>query len=166
MAALDDVKVDRLDVAILQELQKDASRSISEIGEAVGLSTNPCWRRIKRLEEAGVITHRVAILAGEKLGLGVTVFVMVKTNQHTEGWLRQFARGVEAIEEVVEFHRMTGDIDYLLKVVVSDIADYDRVYRMIIKAAPLSDVSSTFSMEKIKGSVGVPLEKLRRSLND
>src|SRR5579885_2876620 len=136
------VEFDRTDLRILAALQADASRAVAELAEAVGLSANACWRRVKRLEEAGVIRGRVALLDPEKLDRGVTVFVAIRTNQHTEEWLETFARGVETIAEVVEFYRMSGEVDYLLKVQVADIAHYDRVYKKLIKTASLSDVSS------------------------
>lgn len=123
---------DSIDRAILAELQRDASRPIQEIARAVGLSQNPCWRRIKRLEASGVIERRVAILDPEKLGVGTTVFVSVRTSQHNDAWLRRFASGVMKIPEVVELYRMSGEIDYLLKVLVADIAEYDRIYKRLI----------------------------------
>ena len=128
-----------------------------EIAEQVGLSANACWRRTKRLEERGIIRKRVALLSQEKLDLNVTVFVGVKTNEHNEQWLKNFAAGIKAIPEVVEFYRMSGDVDYLLKIVAKDIADYDRVYRKLIAVAPLHDVSSSFAMERIKSSTALPL---------
>ena len=148
---------DSIDRAILAELQQDASRSIQEIAGAVGLSQNPCWRRIKRLEASGVIQRRVAILDPDKLGVGITVFVSVRTSQHNEAWLRRFASGVMEIPEVVELYRMSGDIDYLLKVLVADIAEYDRIYKKLIEVAELYDVSSSFAMERIKYTTAIPL---------
>ncbi len=148
---------DSIDRAILAELQQDASRSIQEIAGAVGLSQNPCWRRIKRLEACGVIQRRVAILDPDKLGVGITVFVSVRTSQHNEAWLRRFASGVMEIPEVVELYRMSGDIDYLLKVLVADIAEYDRIYKKLIEVAELYDVSSSFAMERIKYTTAIPL---------
>ncbi len=151
---------DSIDRAILSELQQDASRSIQEIAGAVGLSQNPCWRRIKRLEAAGVIERRVAILDPEKLGKGITVFVSIRTNQHNEAWLQRFASGVMQIPEVVELYRMSGEIDYLMKVLVADIAEYDRIYKKLIEVAELNDVSSSFAMERIKSTTAVPLGAL------
>jgi Lrp/AsnC family transcriptional regulator len=148
---------DSIDRAILRALQQDASRSIQEIAGAVGLSQNPCWRRIKRLEASGVIQRRVAILDPEKLGVGITVFVSVRTSQHNDAWLRRFASGVMEIPEVVELYRMSGDIDYLLKVLVADIAEYDRIYKKLIEVAELYDVSSSFAMERIKYTTAIPL---------
>ena len=148
---------DEIDLSILRELQQDAARSVQEIADAVGLSQNPCWRRIKRLEGAGVIEKRVALLDPAKLGLGLTVFVAIRTNQHNDAWLERFAEAVSRIPEIVEVHRMSGDIDYLLKVLVRDIGEYDRIYRKLIGSVELSDVSSSFSMEPIKSTTALPL---------
>ena len=148
---------DSIDRAILRELQRDCARSIQDIASAVGLSQNPCWRRIKRLEAAGIIVGRVALLDPDKLGVGITVFVSIRTSQHNEEWLRRFASGVMEIPEVVELYRMSGDVDYLLKVLVSDIAEYDRIYKKLIEVAELNDVSSSFAMERIKCTTAIPL---------
>jgi len=156
------VELDRIDTRILAALQADASLAIAELAAAVGLSANACWRRVKRLEEAGVIRRRVALLDPVKLGLGVTVFVTVRTNEHAEEWLEGFAKGVAQIPEVVEFYRMSGEVDYLLKVLVSDIAHYDRVYKRLIKTATLADVSSSFAMEQLKYTTAVPLIEAER----
>jgi Lrp/AsnC family transcriptional regulator len=153
------IVLDRIDRRILKLLQADATRSVAEIGEAVGLSQTPCWKRIKRLEDAGILQRRVALVDGARIGLGVCVFVMVRTSTHTDDWLDRFARGVAALPEVVEFYRMSGDVDYLLKVVVRDIADYDRFYKSLIKVAPLSDVSSSFAMEQIKYTTELPIRE-------
>jgi Lrp/AsnC family transcriptional regulator len=150
-------ELDAIDRRLLIALQRDASVSVQELADQAGLSATPCWRRIKRLEDAGYINRRVALLDAERLGLGVTVFVAVKTTTHSDAWLDAFARGVTALPEVVEFYRMSGDVDYLLKVVVKDIADYDRFYKMLIKVAPLSDVSSSFAMEQIKYTTELPV---------
>ena len=149
--------MDDIDRKILHSLQEDGSRSLAEIAELAGLSPTPCWRRIQNLEKAGVITGRVALLDAEKLNVGTTVFVRIKTSQHNYEWLEEFARAVAGIDEVVEFYRMSGDIDYLLRVVVPDIAGYDAVYKRLIKAADLADVSSSFAMEKIKSTTALPL---------
>jgi Lrp/AsnC family transcriptional regulator len=148
---------DRLDRRILNLLQDDAGLSNAEVADRVGLSPNACWRRVRRLEEQGVIRKRVALLSQEKLKLDVTVFVGVKTNEHNDEWLQAFASGIKNIPEVVEFYRMSGDVDYMLKIVVKDIADYDRVYKKLISVAPMSDVSSSFAMERIKSSTALPL---------
>ncbi len=151
------MKLDHIDRRILRELQKDSSRSTAEIADRVGLSMNACWRRIKQLQRQGIVRKQVTLLDPNALGLGLTAFVQVRTSQHTEEWFDQFAGSIRQIEEVVEFHRVSGDYDYLLKVIVSDIADYDRVYKRIIKAAPLQEVTSYFSMEKIKETTEIPV---------
>lgn len=151
-------KLDRLDRKILDALQEDASQSLNELSDQVGLSANACWKRIKRLEESGIIERRVALLNREKLGLGVTALVAIRTAQHDEAWLEEFADGVKRIPEVVEFYRMSGAIDYMLKVVCADIRDYDRIYKKLIRAARLSDVSAAFAMEQIKYTTRVPLD--------
>ncbi len=149
--------LDRIDRRILQALQADATGSIAQIGEEVGLSHNACWRRIKRLEEAGIVRKRVALLDPKRLGFGVTVFVTVRTSQHTEEWLTRFGRGVAALPEVMEFYRLSGEVDYLLKVLVEDIAAYDRFYKKLIAIAPLTDVSSSFAMEQVKYTTEIPI---------
>jgi len=154
---MENINLDRIDRRILDILQNDATRSVAEIGEAVGLSATPCWKRIKRLERIGIIQRRVAILDREKLALGVTVIVAIRTASHSEEWLKIFSEGVSLIPEVVEFYRMSGDIDYILKVVARDIADYDRIYRKISKVADLHDVSSSFAMQEIKSTTALPL---------
>ncbi len=151
------MKLDHIDRQILRELQKDSSRSTAEIADLVGLSMNACWRRIKQLQRQGIVRKQVTLLDPNALGLGLTAFVQVRTSRHTEEWFDQFAGSIHQIEEVVEFHRVSGDYDYLLKVLVSDIADFDRVYKRIIKAAPLQDVTSYFSMEKIKETTEIPI---------
>jgi Lrp/AsnC family transcriptional regulator len=151
------ITLDPIDRRILAALQSDATLSIADLAEHVGLSQTPCWKRIKRLEGAGVITGRVALLDRMQLGVGTTVFVSVRTSQHDEDWLTHFAEAIRAIPEVTEFYRMSGDVDYLLKIVCRDIADYDRIYKSMIRAARLSDVSSSFAMEQIKYTTEVPL---------
>lgn len=151
------IKLDSIDWAILRELQADAAQSVNDLGVKVGLSTNACWRRTKRLEEAGVIKGRVVLLDAERLGYATTVFTAIRTNRHDPAWLEAFARGVELIEEITECHRMAGEVDYLLKIVVRDIAHYDRIYRRLIAAVPdLADVSSSFSMERMKSTTALP----------
>ena len=150
--------LDKLDRKILQLLQKDATMPVAEIGRKVGLSTTPCWRRIQKMEEEGVIRRRVAVLDPEKVNAGVTVFVAVKTNEHNDAWLRKFAAVVEDFTEVVEFYRMSGDVDYLLRVVVPSIQAYDVFYKKLIAKIALSDVSSSFAMEQIKYTTALPLE--------
>ena len=144
-------QLDSIDWAILGVLQADAALPVHEVGERVGLSSNACWRRIRRLEDSGVIARRVALVDPEKLGLATTVFVAIRTQRHDPEWLDLFRRGIDRIDEVIECHRMAGDVDYLLKLAVRDIAHYDRIYRRLIAAVPdLADVSSSFSMERMK----------------
>ena len=150
--------MDNYDKAILKVIQDDATMPLAEIAAKVSLSTTPCWRRIEKLKKDGVIRKHVALLDPGKVNLATTVFVAVKTNQHNVGWLERFARGVKDIPEVVEVYRMSGEIDYLLKVVVPDIAGYDAVYKKLIKAAELYDVSSSFAMEQLKFTTAMPLD--------
>ncbi len=150
--------MDDIDRKILAILQHDATIAIAEIAEQVGLSTTPCWRRIQKLDEAGVIRSRVALLDSAQLNVGVTVFVSVRTNEHNAAWFAQFSKAVADIPEVVEFYRMSGDVDYLLRVVVPAIAAYDTVYQRLIEKVSLSDVSSSFAMEQIKYTTALPLD--------
>ena len=152
--------MDTIDKKILQALQSDSSGSIADIADRAGVSQTPCWRRIKKLEEAGVIEKRVALLNPKALNLTMTAYVMVKTAHHDENWLRRFSDGVEDIPEIVEIHRMAGDIDYLLKVVAGNMSEYDAIYKRLIQVAELSDVSASFSMECIKTTTQLPLDRL------
>ena len=149
--------MDAIDRKILAVLQDDASLSVAEIGNRVGLSSTPCWKRIQRLEADGVIQKRVAVIDQDKLGLGVTVFVSVETEDHSEEWLKRFAQLVGAMPEVLEFYRMAGDVDYMLRVVVPDIAGYDAFYKRLIASVPLKNVTSRFAMEKIKSTTALPI---------
>lgn len=150
------VELDAIDRRILKILQSDAMVSIQAVAEQVGLSNNPCWRRIRRLETEGVIERRVALVDAAKLGLGLTAFVSIRTDHHSGDWLGKFAKALKLIPEIVECHRMSGDVDYLLKVVVCDISHYDRVYQRLISSVPgLSDVSSAFSMERLKSDTAI-----------
>jgi Lrp/AsnC family transcriptional regulator len=151
------LELDGFDRKILTLLQKDASLSLAQLSAAVGLSQTPCWKRVKRLEEEGIIRSRVALVDRDRLGLGVTVFVQVRTDQHDRAWLAQFAEAVSALPEVIEFYRMSGEIDYLLKIVCADIADYDRIYKELIDTARMHDVSSSFAMEQIKYTTEIPV---------
>ena len=151
--------MDSIDRKILRELQRDCSGSIAEIADRAGVSQTPCWRRIKKLEEAGYITQRVALLDQDLLNLGMTAYVMIKTSHHDDSWLDRFSEGVSLIPEVIEIHRMAGDIDYLLKIVATDMSDYDRIYKRLITVAELFDVSASFSMERIKSSTELPLDR-------
>ena len=148
---------DRLDLQILDALQKDATLSMADLGAQVGLSSTPCWKRVKRLEETGLITRRVAIIDRAQVGLPVTVFVSIRAGKHDEKWLKRFAAVVSALPEVQEFHRMSGDVDYLLKVVAPSIDGYDRFYKKLIGLADMAGVSSAFSMEQIKSTTALPL---------
>ena len=149
--------LDRLDFQILDALQRDATLSMAQLGAKVGLSSTPCWKRVKRLEDDGFIERRVAIVNRHKVGLPVTVFVSIRAGQHDEKWLARFAAVVSTLPEVQEFHRMSGDVDYMLKVVTSSIDGYDRFYKKLISLVDLAGVSSAFSMEQIKSSTALPL---------
>ncbi|MEO8927142.1 MAG: Lrp/AsnC family transcriptional regulator [Caulobacteraceae bacterium] len=149
--------LDAIDLRILGVLQEDASLSMGEVGQRVHLSQNACWRRIKRLEEDGLILRRVALLDADRLGAGVTVFVTIRAAEHSDAWLAEFTAVVRRIPQIVEFYRMSGDIDYLLKIKVADIAAYDGVYKRLIRGVRLSDVSSTFAMEELKHTTAIPL---------
>jgi len=155
-------QIDSIDRKILECLQEDCAQSIAEIADFVHLSQNACWRRIKQLEENGIITKRVALLDPVKLGVGVTVFVTVRAGEHTERWLETFSAAVRKMPEVVEFYRMSGEVDYLLKLQVADIASYDRVYKTLIRSAKLMDVSSAFAMEELKRTTAVPLDRAQK----
>lgn len=151
------MKIDSIDIKILEILQKDSDQQTAQLAEQVGLSPTPCWRRVQRLREAGVITKNVALVDPRMVNVGVTVFVFVRTSTHTEEWFGRFKATVDVIPEVVEFYRMSGDIDYLLRVVVPDIAAYDKVYKRLIENTDLFDVSSSFAMEEIKFTTALPL---------
>ncbi len=157
--------MDRIDVKILAALQADATLSNNDLADQVGLSPTPCWRRVRRLEDAGLIDRRVALLNRDRLNVSTTVFVSVRTARHDTDWLKLFHDAVAHMPEVVEFYRMSGDVDYILKVVVPDIAAYDAFYKRLIARVPLSDVSSSFAMEEIKMTTELPLDyiDIRRS---
>lgn len=150
--------MDSIDKKILAIQQVDSTVAVAAIAERVGLSATACWRRIQNLEKSGVIRRRVALLDAKALGVGVTVFVSLKTSKHSQEWLESFAAHVAAIDEIVEFYRMSGDVDYLLKVVVPDIAGFDAVYKRLIAVVDFSDVSSSFAMEEIKYATALPLK--------
>ena len=149
--------MDKIDRKLLALLQADSTQSIAAMADQVGLSQTPCWKRIQRLEADGVILRRVALLSAEKLGLGLTVFVSIEAGDHSPSWLGGFAALVGACPEVVEVHRMAGDIDYMLRVVVADIAAYDGFYKRLIAAVPIKNVSSRFSMEQVKFTTALPI---------
>lgn len=150
-------RLDAIDRKILMVLQEDASLSVAEIGDRVGLSSTPCWKRIQRLEGDGVILRRVALVDQNKIGLGITVFVSVESPDHSDAWLKRFAEAVSAMAEVMEFYRMAGDVDYMLRVVVADMQSYDVFYKKLIATVPLKNVTSRFAMEKIKSVTALPV---------
>lgn len=150
--------MDHIDRKILELLQRDSSRSIADIAEQVNLSRAPCWRRIQALERAGVIRRQVALLDARHLNVATTVFVMLRTNQHNETWFKKFSAAMERIPEVVEFYRMSGDVDYLIRLVVPDINAYDQVYKKLIRTEGLTDVSASFALEQIKSTTELPLD--------
>jgi Lrp/AsnC family transcriptional regulator len=149
--------MDAIDRKILTVVQQDASLSVADIGQKVGLSSTPCWKRLQRLEADGVIMRRVALIDPEKIGLGITVFVSVETGDHSQEWLAKFAEVVNAMPEVMEFYRMAGDVDYVLRVVVHDMASYDTFYKKLIATVPLKNVTSRFAMERIKSTTALPI---------
>ena len=149
--------MDAIDRKILTVLQDNAALSVAEIGSRVGLSSTPCWKRIQRLEADGVIQKRVALVDQDRIGLGVTVFVSIETEDHSQQWLDSFAKFVGVMPEVMEFYRMPGDVDYMLRVVVPDIAGYDAIYKRLIADVPLKNVTSRFAMEKIKSTTALPV---------
>ena len=153
--------MDAIDRKILAVVQQDASLSVAEIGTRVGLSSTPCWKRMQRLEAEGVIMRRVALIDPEKVGLGITVFVSVETGDHSQDWLAKFADVVNAMPEVMEFYRMAGDVDYVLRVVVHDMASYDMFYKKLIATVPLKNVTSRFAMERIKSTTALPISEAR-----
>ena len=149
--------MDRIDLKILKLVQTDNTLPVSEIAKIVGLSTSPCWKRITRLRERGIIKQQVSILNASKLGFGLTAYVSIKTGEHSGGWLNKFSKTVTDMPEVMEFHRMAGDVDYMLKVVVSDIDAFDKFYKRLIGSSAISEVTSRFSMEKIKETTELPI---------
>ncbi len=149
--------LDRTDRKILAVLQQDCTLPIAEIARRVGLSQTPCWTRIQRLDASGVIERRVALVNPELVGLGLTVFVAVEAADHSPDWLRRFAEAAAAMPEIMEAHRMAGDIDYMLRVAVADMAAYDSFYKRLIAAVPLKNVSSRFSMERVKSTTALPV---------
>ena len=149
--------MDAIDRKILGVLQQDASLSVAEVGNRVGLSSTPCWKRIQKLEAEGVIQKRVAVVDPDKVGLGVSVFVAIETGDHSEEWLGKFAEAVRAMPEVLEFYRMAGDVDYMLRVAVASIQDYDAFYKKLIDTMPLKNVTSRFSMERVKSTTAYPI---------
>ncbi len=147
-----DKELDRLDLEILRLISVDASLSLADIAGKVGLTPTPCWKRIRRMEQEGIIERRIAVLSQSRVGLPVSVFVGIETADHSSEWLGRFAKVIEDTPEIVDAWRMSGDVDYLLHVVVPDIASYDNFYRKLIAAVPLRNVSSRFSMERMKAA--------------
>jgi len=150
--------MDAIDRKIISILQENAETPIQAIADVVNLSTTPCWRRVQKLKEQGVIKKQVALCDPAMLNVGVTVFISIRTNQHSQTWLNKFANHVKDIPEVIEFYRMSGDVDYLIRVVVPDISAYDAVYKKLIRIADLHDVSSSFAMEQIKYTTALPVD--------
>lgn len=149
--------MDKIDVKLLEILQHDASQSVNAMAKKIGLSTTACWNRIQRLESDGVIGKRVALINPSKVGVGLSVFVSIQTEEHSGNWLEQFAKKVTAMPEVVEFYRMSGDVDYMLRVLVPDMQAYDAFYKRLIEDTKLANVTSRFAMECIKHTTKVPL---------
>ncbi|MFN7165749.1 Lrp/AsnC family transcriptional regulator [Pannonibacter carbonis] len=154
--------LDLIDRKIIAALQADATLSIAQIADRVGLSQTPCWKRIQKLEQAGVILGRVALVAPEQVGFGLTVFVEIEASDHSPDWRRDFASSVGAMPEVMDIHRMAGDVDYLLRVAVADMAAYDRFYKKLTDTVPLKNVTSHFAMERIKATTAYPIDTLHR----
>lgn len=150
-------RIDAIDRKILRVLQEDASLSVADIGERVGLSSTPCWKRIQKMESEGIITGKVALVDQDKIGLGLSVFVSIESSDHSESWLKKFSEAVSSMPEVMEFYRMAGDVDYVLRVVVSDMHSYDVFYKKLIGAVALKNVTSRFAMEKIKSVTALPV---------
>ena len=152
--------MDEIDKKILTLLQQNSTQPLADIARKVGLSVTPCWRRVQKLEEDGIIRGRVALLDAERLGLGMSVFVAIKINEHSSEWLNDFAIKISGYDEVVEFYRMSGDVDYMLRVVVKNMSAYDQFYKKLISDVSLKDVSSSFAMEEIKYTTSLPINQL------
>ena len=158
--------MDAIDRKIVALLQEDASLSLAQIAHRVGLSQSPCWKRIQKLEKDGTILKRVALLNPEAMGVGLTVFVAIETGDHSSDWLSKFAKAVSAMPEVMEFHRMAGDVDYMLRVAVSNMAAYDAFYKRLIDTMPLKNVTSRFAMERIKSTTAWPIPAETRATRE
>jgi Lrp/AsnC family transcriptional regulator len=154
--------MDKKDLQLVALLQRDATTPLAELAKAVNLSATPCWRRVQKLYQEGVIQKQVAICSAARLNVPVTVFVSIRATQHSDAWMKRFVQGTKDIPEIVEIYRMSGDIDYLLKVVVPDIAGYDKVYKRLVRAVELQDVSSSFAMEVLKSTTELPLDYAAR----
>ncbi len=151
------VEIDNIDRKIIQSLQSDASQSVAALGEMVGLSQNACWHRIRRMRESGLLKSQVAVFDPHMLGYTLTVFAILKVREHSDSWTEKFAKAMTAIPEVIEFYRMSGEIDYIAKIYARDIQHYDLIYKKIIAIGDILDVSSSFSMETIKSGNRVPV---------
>ena len=149
--------MDDIDRSLLEILQHNATLSIAQMADQVGLSPTPCWKRIQKLEATGVITRRVAIVDPDRVGVGLSVLVSIEAGEHTPKWLESFSRGIGALPEVMEAYRVAGDVDYLLRVAVADMAEYDAFYKKLIAIAPMKNVTSRFAMERLKHTTAYPL---------
>lgn len=149
--------MDEIDRKIIALLQEDATLSIAQMADHVGLSPTPCWKRIQKMEAAGVIQRRVALIDPDRIGMGLTVYVAIEAGDHTPDWLARFAAGIAAMPEVMEVYRMAGEVDYMLRVAVADMAEFDTFYKRLIAVAPLKNVTSRFAMERIKHTTAYPL---------
>ena len=149
--------MDEIDRLLLEILQENATLSIAQMAERVGLSPTPCWKRIQKLEGGGVITRRVAVVDPDRVGVGLSVLVSVEAGEHTPEWLQRFNAGVAPMPEVMEVYRMAGDVDYMLRVAVADMAEYDAFYKRLIAIAPMKNVTSRFAMERMKHTTAYPL---------
>ncbi|MCB5202921.1 Lrp/AsnC family transcriptional regulator [Neorhizobium sp. T786] len=154
--------LDLIDRKIIAELQRDATLSVAQIGERVGLSQTPCWKRIQKLEQAGIILGRVALVAPERIGFGLTVFVAIEASDHSPAWRDTFLSTIESMPEVMELHRMAGEVDYMLRVAVADMAAYDAFYKTLTEAVTLKNVTSHFAMERMKSSTAYPIDTAKR----
>lgn len=154
--------LDLIDRKIIAELQRDATLSVAQIGERVGLSQTPCWKRIQKLEQAGIILGRVALVAPERIGFGLTVFVAIEASDHSLAWRDTFLSTIESMPEVMELHRMAGEVDYMLRVAVADMAAYDAFYKTLTEAVTLKNVTSHFAMERMKSSTAYPIDTTKR----
>lgn len=154
--------LDLIDRKIIAELQRDATLSVAQISERVGLSQTPCWKRIQKLEQSGIILGRVALVAPEHLGLGLTVFVAIEAADHTPAWREAFSKAIEDLPDIMEVHRMAGEVDYMLRVAVADMAAYDAFYQRLTETVMLKNVTSHFAMERIKSSTAYPVDTMNR----
>ena len=154
---MSETAMDEIDRALLEMLQQDATLSIAQMAERVGLSPTPCWKRIQKLENRGVLTRRVAVLEPERIGVGLSVLVSIEAGEHTPEWLQRFSTAIADMPEVMEVYRMAGDVDYMLRVAVADMAEYDRFYKRLIAVAPMKNVTSRFAMERLKHTTAYPL---------